>query len=228
LYQELYQEIPLYKERAVLIALKGILDLCSSSSVLDSKGISQDQGQKPAQVKSLVDDSLEKGELVPSRTSKRSGGKPTKSQRAQDLMKLDPSGVALKAKERLQLVSRIKGRQVEDCKSLSLKLSAKLKSRDPMNPDDLGKLTRAVKGLHDLERDAYGLGAKDSQAQKVIVMPVRPDDMKAWQAGANRHLPTVVPPVDVTNRCLVIEDDIQGEAPPVPSAGDTEDQEGAA
>ena len=202
--------------------------LVKSSKVGRTKVEAVTADKKAVDCQPCSDDQTQGSESLPPRTStNRKPGRPKGlTNLAIKANKLDPTGNLAKATAHQERAGKVKSRQVKDCERLSAKLTTALKRRE-LTSDDLGKITRAVALLHDLERNAYGLGAKDSQSQKIIMIPVRQDGMDQWQQDSNPQLPRTRPPGEAA--CVgVIEDDIQGEAPEGMPDGDQQDEEGAA
>lgn len=68
----------------------------------------------------------------------------------------------------------------------SLAIVRRLHNQDATDAQAIGNLTRSMEKLHEMEREAHGFNRKASQANAIIVLPVRADDIDAWADVAAR------------------------------------------
>lgn len=128
--------------------------------------------------------------------------------------------------ERVQKVQRkiIKGQQ-DDCKALSGIITQAIEGGQAVEAKDVNALARATSTLHELQRKAHDFGKDGTQVKAVIVIPAPAATMAMWAqlAGDTLQGRAVDPPAPA--RVQVIEDDVQGEAPPPPPGESDQDQE---
>ena len=131
-----------------------------------------------------------------------------------------PAGDLALAEKTATRQRRIIARQRKDCE----RLATVIRNATPGTEDakDIGALARATNLLHDMERSAHDFGSKGAQVKAVIVIPAGPATMEAWAKEADKVLgQAVTSPVELV-QAQVIEDDVQGDAPPEPEEEEPE------
>jgi len=146
---------------------------------------------------------------------KRKAGRPSKSQLA---TRTNHEVAAAEAIDGAKIITNHRA----DCVRLRKVLKAAEKLEAP-TPSDAQRLTATTKTLHEIERQAYDLGEKQSKVMAVIMMPVAADTMEDWQQMAADHMPAHK---EITNqgcRLRRIEPDIEGDVPTPDLPGEEEE-----
>jgi len=107
-----------------------------------------------------------------------------------------------------------------DCVRLRKVISAITRGKDTeelakMSTSDVQRLSATTKQLHEIERQAYDMGADTNKIVAVIMLPPAAEDMAGWQKMASKVMPAHQQ-VAGPGRTKRIEPDIEGDVPAPP------------
>ena len=89
------------------------------------------------------------------------------------------------------------------------RLQRSIRSVDAASADDVGKLARAMKLLHEMERVSYDFNHQSSQVKQVIIIPACAESMEAW-GKLSEGVFGKAPVSPVLKRVYPVEEDIEG------------------